>query len=136
MADALHAYPVLLKNGSGTVIAKVNRINPSIARDPLETTTMDSINAWRESVPGLQGMTVAVEGHYIPDDPTHDDSTTGLLRKLREGTIESYTIEFPTTPVKIWTLPSFIVSLDVDAPVDNTLDFTMNLQLTGEPTFA
>ena len=135
MADALHAHNTLLKNGAGTVLAKVNRINPSLARDNIDTTTHDSLNAWREGLPGLQGMTVAIEGNYIPDDPTHDDSATGILNKFRNGVTESWTVTFPTSPVKIWTLPSFITGIDVDAPVDGSLDFTMQLQLTGEPTF-
>ena len=137
MADGLHAHNTILRDGSGQALAKVNRIAPSLGRDAIDTTTMDSVNAWRESIPGLQGMTIGVEGNYIPDDPTHSDASTGILNKLRTGVTESWVVDFPTTPQRyLWTLPSFITQLDVDAPVDGSIDFTMQLQLTGEPTFA
>ncbi len=135
MGTPLHAQGALFKTAAGVTVANIHRINPSLSRDELDVSSHDSTGKWREFKPGLQGMEIAIEGRYIPTDSSHDDSATGLLNKFRNGTEENWTIVFNTSPTKTWTLPSFIRDLNVDAPFDSSLEFSMTLRLTGVPTF-
>lgn len=115
-------------------IAELTSISgPSETMDPIDLTSHDSADAFREFVAGLHdGGEISIEGNFIKGDST--------------GQIAMHT-DFQATTVKAWIIKmpgwasapqiagnGFITAFSWDFPFDGKISFSATIKVTGKPT--
>ena len=129
-----------LSNGIGatltvgaTNIGTITKItSPQMKRTAIDVTTLSTPNGFKQFIAGLAdpGKIVA-EGFFN----TADSGQNLLYNKFVGGTVDTYTLTFPSITGASWTATCFIDELDLGTNVDLTkaLDFKMSLQVSGQP---
>jgi predicted secreted protein len=129
-----------LANGIGatltvgaTNIGTITKItSPQMKRTAIDVTTLSSPGGFKQFLAGLAdpGKIVA-EGFFN----TADSGQNLLYNKFVNGTVDTYTLTFPSITGASWTATAFIDELDLATNVDMTkaLDFKMSLQVSGQP---
>jgi predicted secreted protein len=114
----------------GTAIGSVTNITRSgTERSFADVTTHDSSGGYREYVPTLlEAGTVDVEGLFDDADGGQD-----LLRGF-SGTAASCIITLPNT--KTITMSVFVQSVGESIPLDDAVQFTATLKITGATTYS
>jgi hypothetical protein len=112
---------------------------PPLALDTADTTAHDSTAAWEEVVPTiLRSGEVSIDLVYDPADVTIEATTAGLVYGMKNKTLYTFKIYFPTDTVeasrKIWTLPGYVTAFEPDAPHDGALTASLKFKITGQPT--
>lgn len=141
-SQGLHAWGTLLQVGDGagsevfTTIAEISSISSSLTADEIDVSSHDSSDAWREFVRGLKSMEITLEGNYIPGNATQDFSTnTGMLWLFDQGTQRNYRLIFPDSANTTFGFTAITVEVTHTADVEDKLQFTSRLRITGEPVF-
>lgn len=116
-------------------IALVTSIDgPGFRIEELETTSHDSVSAFREYIAGLaDGGEITSEVRFDPTDQTHDGQT-GLFADMLNRTKRNWRMQFPTTPTTRLTVPAFVRDFPVSAPFDGVLSATVTLRVSGAPS--
>lgn len=132
MANLANGIGATLQVGA-TNIGTITKItSPQMKRTAIDVTTLSSPGGFKQFLAGLAdpGKIVA-EGFFN----TADSGQNLLYSKFVNGTIDTYTLTFPTITGASWTATAFIDELDLGTNVDMTkaLDFKMSLQVSGQP---
>ena len=132
MTTAISAAGSLLKK-AGTTIAEVKTAAHSgMKLDMLDVTSHDSTGKWKEFIVGLkEGGELTAEGNF-----TNAASQAAFITDLQAGTSASYTLAFGATPVATVTVTAFPMSIDISAPVEGDLGFSLTLKITGQPAYS
>lgn len=142
MSNALAAFGTLLKLGTTnttaatfTTIAEVGDIDgPSDEVETIDVTNHSSSGARKEFVAGLiDGGEVSFQINWIPDDPTHDQ-TTGLEAVKNAREMRRYQIVFPD--LTTLTFSALVTQFARKAPVADKLSADITLKISGEPTWS
>ncbi|RJP54167.1 MAG: hypothetical protein C4583_03290 [Anaerolineaceae bacterium] len=117
-----------------TVVGEITSITmPSIGRDPIEATHMQSTEKWREFIAGLKdGGEVSCELNFVPGS----EGTTLLLAQLDEDNVTPCEITLPTTPAYDWSFDAIMTGFESEAPVDDKMTATVTFKITGKPVLA
>lgn len=144
MTDAYIGQGTLLQRGDGggteifTTIAEVLSIaGPSLSRDVIDVTTMDSPGEWREFIAGLKdGGEITFDVIYDPVDPTIEPGA-GLLSEfaLASGSAATnYQLVFPDPGATTWTFPAILTGFETNEVIDDKVTASVTLKISGEPT--
>lgn len=128
------AYGTKLLRGI-TEIAQVTNISgPGLSLDTTDVTEHDG-DGWEEVVPTvLRSGEVTLDIVYDPNEATHKNASGGLLYDMTSRTAASYTLTFPTSPVKSFAFSAFVTGFEPSMPVDGALTASVTLKITGKPT--
>src|SRR5690348_16470738 len=84
-----------LKMGDGSspetfnIVANVTSFNITQSADQIDATHLQSTSGYREYKQGYKSATVTFEGHFDPDNTTHDDSA-GLMYAFVNGLTKNF----------------------------------------------
>ena len=117
--------------GSTTVSELTNISFPNISADSIDVTTHNNTDKFREFIKGLSdGGEITIEGNmdYTDYNTVYTASVT--------TSIYSATVTVPTSPSESqWLANVFVTGLEGDAPVDDKINFSATMKVTGKPTF-
>lgn len=129
---AVHSKGTVLKLGT-SAIAELSSIGGlSLSADSVDVTTLASTNGYREFIQGFRDAgEVSISGNFKPSDTSGQKA---LLDNLNDGSIDEYTIEFPTELGFKWTFSAFVTGFSTSASTDGVVTFESTLKVTGKPT--
>jgi hypothetical protein len=101
--------------------------------DSVDTTTHDSSDNYKESIPGLlEAGDISLEGFFDYEDST---GQIAMLTDANARTTRAAIIEFPSATGTTWSFNGYITALKIgDAPIDGALPFTATIKPVGKPT--
>jgi hypothetical protein len=137
-----------LKMGDGaspevfTAIGNITTTGMNIQADEVDATHLQSTSGFREYKQSFKNVTVPFEGHFDPDNATHNDSV-GLLSKISSGAAGNFKLDFsaadnngvgkPTTD-PIATFAGILTGLDINVS-EGMVTVSGNFRVTGQPTW-
>lgn len=121
-----------------TTLAEVLSIDgPTLSRDTIDVTNMDSIGAYREFINGLiDPGELTFEINLLPQNATHDN-VTGALSFFESGAARVWRVKFPAAvggTVVDWDIIAVVTQFNVTPAVDTQLRASLALKITGKPT--
>ena len=117
--------------GSDLIAELTSITGPSMAVDPIDVTSHDSADKYRQFVAGLKDAgEITVEGNLI-------SAVQGnyLVANITSGAEEDVIIAFGAGPAT-FTCKGFCTGFEPDAPHDDKLSFSASFKITGKPTLA
>lgn len=114
-----------------TPIAEVNSISgPSISRETIDVTSLDSTNGWREFIPSFRtGGTVNLNMNYT------QETYRLLYDDFMNDTEQMYEVMFPDSFGSKFRFTGFVMELPVEVSVGDKITNTVSIQITGEPSY-
>jgi predicted secreted protein len=127
MSVGIHGHGSVLTFG-GTAVGNIVSISgPSVSRDSIDISTMDSSNKWREFIPGM------IDAGEISCELNYDGTTISkLLADNLTSTAQTVTIKMDNEG--LWSGSGFITSLGHTIPFDDKIQQSVSLKLTGALT--
>ncbi len=121
-----------LKKGTA-VIANLTSIDGvGVSSDTIETTNLSTEGGYRTFVTSLKDAgEVSISGHFEYTD--HNP----LLVDFEDGSIDTYTIEFPDTGVTSgtqWTFTAVVTAFSTSVELEDLVGFEATLKVSGRPT--
>ena len=115
-----------------TTLAEVISLSgPSMACEPVEVTSQDSVASSREFIPGYRDAgEVSADINFIPSNATQD-GTDGLLDDFENSLKTSWAVIFNTSPKSFFLFSAFATGFDVTSPTDAQLTASITLKLDG-----
>lgn len=138
------AHGTLVKIGDGgspesfTTVAEVRTISgPTLEREQIDVTNMDSTDSWREFINGLKvGGEITLGLNYLPTNATHNASA-GLLSKLDSATSSTnFQLVMSDSSTTTWTLPCNVSRFAPNFDPAAQIDASVTLKVAGKPTLA
>jgi predicted secreted protein len=127
MSIGIHGHGSTLSIG-GTAIGNIVSISgPSISRDSIDISTMDSSSKWREFIPGM------IDAGEITCDVNYDGTTVSALLAA-QLTATAQTIKVNLDSDGSFTGSGFITSLGHTIPFDDKIQQSVGIKLTGALT--
>lgn len=116
------------------IAERVSIGGPSMSRDAVDVTHMDSEDGFREFLPGLKDAgEITVEGNFIPEHESHN-AETGLLSEFYRDLRNKWKIEFPLSDgATYWIFEGVMTGFELDMPLDDKLSFTATVKVSGSP---
>lgn len=114
-----------------TDIAEVFAITPpNFTRDTVDVTHMQSLNKWREFVPGLRDAgEVEIQVNFIPGNTTQDQ----VLESFQDDALNNFRITFPNN--EAWIFAGWCTGFAAEDPLDAKMVATITFKVSGQPTF-
>lgn len=146
MGDAYIGHGTLLQRGDGggpevfTTVAEVLNISgPSLSRDTVDVTTMDSPDQWREFIAGLKdGGELTFDVVYDPVDPTIEPGS-GLLSEFDKASgaaATNWQLVFSDPAGTTWAFAAILTGAEPQESIDDKVMLSCTLKVTGKPTLA
>ena len=134
MTDAIAAYGSELR-WNGALIAEVTNIGgPSLTFDQIDCTHYQSPSHFKEFITGFgDGGEVTMECTLVAGD------TLGqrvFLAAAQDKTVGTVTLNLGDPIVAVWTFEGVVIRLDFTQPMDNRLQFTATIKVSGVPALA
>lgn len=128
----------LFKIGNGatpevfTTVAEVTAIKPpSLSRDSVDVTHMQSTEKWREFIMGLKdGGEVSIDVNFVTDSA----STLLMLAEFDTDTVGNKQIVF--TSGSVWSFAAGCTGFEPDSPIDDKMSATVTFKISGKPSLA
>ena len=130
-----HAFGTTL-TWDGAIVASLDSIGGvEISVDPVEVTTHDSPDAYKEYIAGLlDAGEVALSGFYNNEDAT---GQIAMVADAAARAVKAAVITFPKATGTTWSFNGLITSIKVgDAAVADGIPFSATIKITGKPTLA
>lgn len=126
------AMGTVLKKGT-TAVANLTSIDGlGVSADTVETTTLDTTGGYRTFVGNLRDAgEVSISGYF-----THA-SHNAFFVDFEDGSLDSYTIEFPdkvATAGTKWTFTAVVTGFSTSAELEDLVGFEATLKISGKPT--
>jgi predicted secreted protein len=120
-----------------TIAERVTIGGPGMSRDAPDVTHMDSDDGWREFIAGLKdGGEISIEGNFIPEDESHN-AETGLLSEFSSDVRMRWQLVFPgESPRVTWGGEGILTNFEPGMPVDDKIEFSATIKVSGKPTLA
>lgn len=121
-----------LKKGE-TAIANLTSIDGvSVSSDTIETTNLSTAGGYRTFVTSLKDAgEVSISGHF--DYTAHNP----LLTDFEDGSVDTYTIEFPDMGVTHgtqWTFSAVVTAFSTGVAMEDIISFDATLKVSGKPS--
>ena len=135
MSDGIQGSGVSLSIG-GTAVGNIISVGgPDQSRDSIDISTMDSIEKFREFIPGM------IDAGEITAELNYDATTISVLLQAQlTASADTIVVGFGdglTTAVgPTFTCPGFMTALGAALPFDDKMTQTISLKFTGKPTYA
>lgn len=115
--------------GARTTVGRVRDVTPpAVARDPVETTDMESPDRWREYIGG--GKDAGELSFEITFDPGSAE-TTQFMGDLNDDEANYYFIVFPDASE--WGFLALLTGFEPGVPVLDKMTATVTYKLSGKP---
>ena len=105
-----------------------------VSSDTIETTNLSVEGGYRTFVTSLKDAgEVSISGHF--DFESHNT----LLADFEDGSVDTYTIEFPdkgTTTGTTWTFSAVCSAFSTSVEMEDLISFEATLKVSGKPTLA
>lgn len=132
---AYKAIGTKLKKGttSPVTIAELTSIGGlELSADTIETTTLDTSDGYRTFTQGLKDAgEVSISGYFEADE---GKGQSELLEAFESGSIDDYTIEFPSDLGYKWTFKAIVTKISTGAELEDNVSFEATLKVTGKPS--
>jgi len=131
VTQAVDAYSTILAR-TGNDVAEIHSIEgPEMSLGTIDVTHLTSPNRFREFIAGLRdGGEVSLEGSFIVGDTL---GQIGLRDDLINGTVQDFTITFPTVTGTVWTFKGLVTKLKTGSVIDDRLTFSASIKVTAKP---
>lgn len=115
----------------GKLVAELTNITgPSISVDPIDVTSHDTADKFREFVAGLKdGGEISVEGNLVSASQGNV-----IMDNIVSGTVVAVVVTFPSGIT--FTAQGFATGFEPGAPHDDKLSFSATIKITGKPVLA
>ena len=108
-------------------IGDVESFSPSIERDAIDVTTLDSSNDWREFKYGLKSGNVTVNINFIPASTTHQVLTDAWA----DSSNRAVSLTFTDSTNSVWAFNALVTGVSLSNEGNSVVKGTVNLQMTG-----
>jgi hypothetical protein len=128
------AMGTTLKKATVAIASLTSIDGVGVSADTIETTALDNDSGYRSFVTSLKDAgEVSISGHfeYTPHSP--------LLTDFEDGSLDTYTIEFPdvaTTTGTTWTFSAVVTGFATSVELEDLISFEATLKISGKPTLA
>jgi hypothetical protein len=137
-----------LKMGDGaspeafTSIGNLTTFGLEMQADEVDATHLLSTDGFREYKQGFKSVTVPFEGHFDPDNPTHDDST-GMIARITDGDSANFKADFSgadnggsgaPTAKGVASFSGVFVGVSVNAS-EGMVTVSGNIRVSSSPTW-
>jgi len=128
------AMGTTLKKATVAIASLTSIDGVGVSADTIETTALDNDSGYRSFVTSLKDAgEVSISGHfeYTPHSP--------LLADFEDGSLDSYTIEFPdvaTTTGTTWTFSAVVTGFATSVELEDLISFEATLKISGKPTLS
>ena len=128
------AMGTALKIGASTVAELTSIGGLELSADTIETTALDSTDGYRTYIGGLKdGGEVALSGFFKGSDTNGQQA---LLANLNDGSVDTYSIVFPTAIGYTWSFSGIVVGFSTGAEMEDAVTFEASIKVSGKPTLA
>jgi predicted secreted protein len=143
MSDAFWVYGSKLQLGNGATptevfadVAEVMDITPPpMERDDIEVTNQQSVDGWREYIPGWRdGGEVEFNCNWLPTNATQDE-VTGMLETFNDNDLHNWRIVLPDA-IKTISFAGFITAFEPDLPLEEQGQLSITIKVSGKVTVA
>lgn len=119
--------------GSWITVAELGDLTPlQLSRNTFETTAHNDDED--SFVVGLKRKgDLGFQIRYVPDDPTHND-TTGLLKFWADGTLVNWRVVW--TNGAYWQFPGYVIGFQPSAPLEGLLAAECMVKPSGDMVFS
>lgn len=127
MSVGLHGHGCTLTIG-GTAVGNITSISgPSIKRDAIDISTMDSTQKYREFIPGM------IDAGEVTAELNYDGTTTvsKFLADQLTASAQAIVITFSDSDTATWTGSGFITSLGHTIPFEDKITQSVGIKLTS-----
>ena len=126
------AMGTTLKKGA-TALANLTSIDGvGVSSDTIETTNLSTAGGYRTFLTSLKDAgEISISGHF--DFTSH----SLLLDDFEDGSVDTYTIEFPDTGATHgtqWTFSAVVTAFSTSAELEDLIGFEATLKISGPPT--
>jgi predicted secreted protein len=140
MSNAFWVYGSKIKLGDGgtpevfTSIAEVLDLTPpALSRDSIDVTNQDTVNGWREKIPGFRdGGEVSFKCNWLPGNSTQN-ATTGLLSTFNDNLLHNWRIVLPDTITTV-AFKGFLTGYEPDLPLEEQGQLSLTITVSGAVT--
>ncbi|QBF32145.1 phage tail tube protein [Thalassococcus sp. S3] len=130
MTDAQIGYGSKFKRGTESVGEVTSIGPPSLSRDTIDATHMESPGKWREFIAGLK------DGGEVSCDIQSKPSTAAYQAMVADFDNDdpvAYAIEFPDGSK--WSFSAFITGMETSDPLEDKIETSATFKITGQPVF-
>lgn len=130
-SDAKIGIGTLLKR-AGVTIGEVKSISGmGGTRDVVDVTHMESVDAFREFIPGLgDAGEASFTINYIPTEATHAQ----LLSDFNNRTVAAWTVELPFPGTPTLSFDGFVTGYPLNIPLDDVITADVTIKISGKLT--
>jgi predicted secreted protein len=130
---AQRAMGTLLRIGANSIAEVTSITPPEMTTDTIDVTTLSSTGGYKESIPGFKDAgEVGVVGFFNPSDTL---GQMALYTAFQNGTIDSYTIIFPSALGASWTFTGGVTGFKTTGvEVDGAIGFEVTIKVSGAPS--
>lgn len=131
---AKHGHGTTFKWNGNTVGELTNIGTPQITADSIDVTTHQSVDSFREFIPGLLNAgAVTLSGWFKASDA---DGQAAMLTDMASRTVREAIVTLPDD-LATFTFNGFLTSWNLgEAGSDGAIPFAAEVKVTGKPTFA
>lgn len=143
MSNSFWVYGSKIQLGNGATpteafadIAEVMDITPPpLERDDIEVTNQQSVDGWREYIPGWRdGGEVEFNCNWLPTNATQDE-VTGMLETFNDDDLHNWRIVLPDG-VKTISFAGFLTGFEPDLPLEEQGQLSITIKVSGKVTVA
>jgi len=132
MTSAVAAYNTKLVWNYRELLEITNIAGPTQKRTMIDLTNHDSVNGYREFVPGvIEGGEITVEGNFISGD---SPGQIAFHTDLQGTTIRACYLVLPMGVGAAFSFNAFAQGFDLALPVDSQVGVSGSLVVSGKPT--
>jgi predicted secreted protein len=118
-----------------TTLGEVTSITlPSLQRDAVEATHMQSPDAWREFIPGLKNAgEVKIEMNFVPASATDEK----IRATFATNTVPQFRIALntPASPTEAVIFSGIVTNYEVTGPLADKMAATLTVKVSGAVTW-
>lgn len=128
------AMGTALKIGANAIAELTSIGGLELSADTIETTALDTADGYRTYIQGLRdGGEVSISGFFKGSDTNGQQA---LLTNLNDGSVDTYSIVFPTAIGYTWSFSGIVTGFSTGAELEDAVTFDATLKVTGKPTLA
>ncbi|RJE88625.1 histidine kinase [Paenibacillus sp. 1011MAR3C5] len=105
--------------------------SPSVTREEIDVTTLDSEDEYREFIGGFKDAgEVSVSGFFVPTNV----GQAAMYAALETGDVQQFQIIYPARLGASWSFEGIITNYNVTAELEGALEFEATIRVSGKPS--
>lgn len=128
---AKRSVGTIIKIGLNAIADLSSIGSPSITREEIDVTTLDSQGEYREFIGGFKdGGEVPISGFFVPSDV----GQAAVYAALESGDVQSFEIIYPAALGATWSFDGIVTAFNVTAELEEAVGFEATIKVSGKPT--